>query len=128
MRPDIKRRVLRNDAAGHKALRTSYVHDPQCGVWSERASAILVLRSTQKLIQSVGVEMTEGNKVHPAEQEEEQDTEGGGSTVKDDENNQADKNGENWKYAPVIVGNTEVYLILRKTQLRGTQAKPGKRV
>ena len=62
----------------------------------ERASAILVLRSTQKLIQSVGVEMTEGNKVHPAEQEE-QDTEGGGSTVKDDENNQADKNGENWK-------------------------------
>ena len=52
-------------------------------------------------IDSVGVEMTEGNKVHPAEQEE-QETEGGGSAVKNDENNQADKNGENRKHASVI--------------------------
>ena len=45
-------------------------------------------------IDSVGVEMTEGNKVHPAEQEEE--TEVGGSPVANESSKggQNDKNGE----------------------------------
>ena len=58
-------------------------------------------------IDSVGVEMTEGNKVHPAEQEEE--TEGGGTTVKNEENNQADKNGENRKNASEVKHKTSYF-------------------
>ena len=58
-------------------------------------------------IDSVGVEMTEGNKVHPAEQEE--DTKGRGSPVKNDENNQADKNGENSENASEVQHKTSYF-------------------